>query len=230
MTMELPASSRVRRQTIESEDQEGAADAARWNLTSPPAVAPRAVAARPAIWRRSSSSASLCSEETFSGEMPSAETCATEVSADWATAASALAGSVPALGGPGSASPRNFNASRVPDAAGRRNVISPRAAPATVTVYQTSEATGNRGSLEISNTAAGPEAFPETWVRTFWKQVCHASHHLRISGRSSGLDFLAFASGASVIIHPSYFSFHNSPAEATGSSRVNTRAARCALA
>src|SRR5208282_3402090 len=61
------ASSPVCRQTTASEDQEGAAEAERWNLTSPPAVGASVVEARPATWRRSSSRASLCSAVMPSG-------------------------------------------------------------------------------------------------------------------------------------------------------------------
>ena len=45
----------------------------------------------------------------------------------------------------GSGSPRNFWARRVPEAAGRRKVISPRTAPPTTTVYQISDSVTGQG-------------------------------------------------------------------------------------
>src|SRR5208282_4591811 len=95
---------------------------------------------------------------------------------------------VPSLAG--SASPRNFRARRVPEAAGRRKAISPWTAPPATTVYQTSESAADRGWEDVSKVSACPEAlpeaFPETWESTFWRQVFHASHQLRSSVRSSG--------------------------------------------
>src|SRR5713226_9891809 len=95
----------------------------------------------------------------------------------------------------GSVSLRNFWARRVPEAAGRRKVISPWTAPPATTVYQMSESPAGTGWEEISK-AAG---CPETWESTFWRQVFHASHQLRSSDRSSvrslGAGFLAGASG-----------------------------------
>src|SRR5260370_35433216 len=91
----------------------------------------------------------------------------------------------------GSVSLRNFWARRVPEAAGRRKVISPRTAPPATTVYHTSESAAGTGWEEISKAAS----CPATWGSTFCRQVFQASHQLRRSRRSSGTGFLAGASG-----------------------------------
>src|SRR5260370_23019133 len=87
----------------------------------------------------------------------------------------------------GSVSLRNFWARRVPEAAGRRKVISPRTAPPATTVYHTSESAAGTGWEEISKAAS----CPATWESTFCRQVFQASHQLRRSRRSSGTGFLA---------------------------------------
>src|SRR5260370_33110935 len=82
---------------------------------------------------------------------------------------------------------RNFWARRVPEAAGRRKVISPWTAPPATIVYHTSESAAGTGWGEISK-AAG---CPETWESTFCRQVFQVSHQLR----SSGAGFFAGAPG-----------------------------------
>src|SRR5260370_37060163 len=86
---------------------------------------------------------------------------------------------------------RNFWARRVPEAAGRRKVISPWTAPPATIVYHTSESAAGTGWEEISK-AAG---CPETWESTFCRQGFQVSHQLRSSVRNSGAGCLAGAPG-----------------------------------